>query len=126
MLNVLMPEERQRRILTELDWFAGPPQVLEPLPSQYLYLSREYSYEVRKIGDPTTLVLIDEAHRLKMAALEQMRDIFDKGGIGVVFIGMPGLEKRLSGYPRLHSQVGFVHGFHPLSSVEVRDLLHHR
>jgi DNA transposition AAA+ family ATPase len=35
--------------------------------------------------DPTTLIIIDEADRLKMAALEQVRDIFDHGGLGVVF-----------------------------------------
>ncbi len=44
------------------------------------------------------MLIVDEAERLSVTALEFIRDIFDRRGVGVILIGMPGMEKRLSRY----------------------------
>jgi DNA transposition AAA+ family ATPase len=77
----------------------------------------------REVSVPYDLLLVDEEDRLKMSGLEQLRAIFDGGGIDLVLIGMPGLERRLARYAQLYSRTGFVHEFRPLGTAEVRSLL---
>ncbi len=72
------------------------------------------------------LVVIDEAERLSTTALEYMRDLFDRHGMGLILIGMPGIEKRMSRYPQLYSRVGFAHQYRPLQDEELTFVLTRR
>jgi len=65
------------------------------------------------------LLIIDEADHLKYTTLEQIRNIYDRFNFGLIFIGMPGIERRLSRYPQLYSRVGFLHEFKALSKDEM-------
>ena len=65
------------------------------------------------------LIIIDESDRLKMPSVEQIREIYDKIECGIIFIGMPGLEKKFSRYAQLYSRIGFVHEFRELSQDEL-------
>jgi hypothetical protein len=116
-------EEHEADLLTKHDWLSEPFPKLQP---SYGEVAREYGLKDARIADPTTLILIDEADRLRMASLEQVRAIFDASEVGIVLIGMPGLEKRLARYAQFYSRIGFVHEFRPLGTTEIRRLLAQR
>ena len=87
------------------------------------HLNRHVRWDYRKDGLPVEMLIFDEAERLSVTCLEFIRDIFDRRGVGVILIGMPGMEKRLSRYPQLYSRVGFAHHYRPLQGDELSFVL---
>lgn len=69
------------------------------------------------------LIVIDEAERLSAIALENLRDRFDRRPMGLLLIGMPGLEKRFAAFPQLYSRIGFAHQYRPLTDDELAFVL---
>ena len=119
--------KKEAFFLQGIETLYDPPSERPAKPeSQVFRIAHTYAQKRDETPEPTTLLMLDEADRLKTASLEQVRDIFDQGGLGMVLIGMPGLEKRLARYPQLYSRVGFVHEFRPLSADAVRDLFRHQ
>jgi predicted enzyme related to lactoylglutathione lyase len=66
-------------------------------------------------SDYGQLIVVDEADRLSPTAFEHLRDRFDRRHLGLLLIGMPGLEKRLAVFPQLYSRIGFAHKYQPLT-----------
>ena len=64
---------------------------------------------VEKLKDSGRLIIIDEAEHLPYRALELIRRVHDKAGVGIALCGMPRLEKNVQGdknhYAQLNSRI---------------------
>ena len=87
------------------------------------HVHRETVVRAGQMSDLAEVLIVDEAERLTNTGLEHLRDLFDRTGIGVILVGMPGIEKRLSRYPQLYSRVGFAHHYRPLQGDELAFVL---
>lgn len=92
------------------------------------YNEKTYGIEkyTRNFYEGIHLIIVDEIDRLKLQNLEQLRDIYDQHKLAMVFIGMPGIEKRLARYPQLYSRIGFAHEFQKLSKDEMHHILEYK
>ena len=105
-----------RTLHDRLGWLIG---FEDPEPDFTLASLASYSHKL------VELLIIDEADRLKTPSLEQLRDHHDRTGVGLILIGMPGIERRLARYPQLYSRIGFAHEYRALSTDELRFVLEH-
>ena len=78
------------------------------LKPTYMEVFARYAAREKAVADPTTLIVVDEADRLRMTSLEQLRAVFDEGSAGLILIGMPGIEQRVARFAQLYSRIGFV------------------
>jgi DNA transposition AAA+ family ATPase len=67
---------------------------------------------VVKLSGSGRLIIVDEAEHLPYCALELLRRVYDKAGIGILLVGMPRLVHNLRGkkgeYAQLYSRVGIA------------------
>ena len=116
-------EARRREIMEKPGSSPCDRPAVDPI---YFQTYQFYKAKKKQVADPTSLIVVDEADRLQMNSLEQMRSIFDEGFMGMILIGMPGIEKRIARFPQLYSRSGFVHEFRPLADVEMQEILERR
>jgi hypothetical protein len=119
--EIRVKDERRRREI--MDKPGCSPCDRPAVDPTYFETYKQYQIRERAIEDPTTLILVDEADRLHMNSLEQIRSIFDEGTAGFVLIDMPGIEKRIARFPQFYSRIGFVHEFRPLDAEQIQNLL---
>lgn len=82
---------------------------------------------VKKLKGSDRMLIIDEAENLPYRALELIRRLYDKAGIGVLLVGMPKLITNLRGkrgqYAQLHSRVRLAANLDALNGMDVHDIV---
>lgn len=82
---------------------------------------------VMKLKDSGRLIIIDEAEHLPYRALELLRRVYDKAGVGILLVGMPRLIANLRGkkgeYAQLYSRVGVATKLEELKATDVEAIV---
>lgn len=83
---------------------------------------------IQKLKDSGRLIIIDEAEHLPYRALECLRRVYDKAGVGILLVGMPRLIHNLRGkkgeYAQLYSRVGIAANLQPLQEKDTETIVH--
>lgn len=82
---------------------------------------------IKRLHDSGRLLVIDEAEYLPHKALELLRRVHDKAGVGMLLVGMPRLIHNLRGsrgqYAQLYSRVGVYAQLEKLSPVDTKAIV---
>lgn len=82
---------------------------------------------VMKLKGSGRFIIVDEAEHLPYRALELLRRLYDKAGVGILLVGMPRLIMNLRGrrgeYAQLYSRVGVAVKLDVLKAVDVQDVV---
>ncbi|MDD3012640.1 MAG: AAA family ATPase [Candidatus Gastranaerophilales bacterium] len=82
---------------------------------------------VKKLKNSNRLIIVDEAEHLPYKALELLRRIYDKAGVGIMLVGMPRLLGNLRGktgqYEQLYSRIGVLKELKPLDLTDIRKII---
>jgi len=90
-------------------------------------LSEMASAIIKRLQDSGRLLIVDEAEYLPHKALEMLRRVHDKAGVGMLLVGMPRLIHNLRGsrgqYAQLYSRVGVYARLENLSPVDTKAIV---
>lgn len=92
----------------------------DDLVEQSIYLHDREKGNSHPRSKHLRLLIVDEADRLKFQCLELLRDIYDRGNVSIILMGMPGIDRRLKRFGQLHSRFSFAYEMLPLNTDEMR------
>ena len=118
------PAEKMIRVSSDIHILATRIDRVKTMHLVFNTIKRKFTLHI--LMKELNLIIVDEINRLKLQHLEQLRDIYDKNDLAMVFIGMSEIEKRLSRYPQLNSRIGFAHEFDNLSKDETHHTLEYK
>src|SRR5574344_2059213 len=82
---------------------------------------------ITKLKSSGRLIIIDEAEHLPYKALDLVRRIYDKAGVGILLVGMPRLIMNLRGekrqYAQLYSRVGIATRLNALGDEDKKAII---
>lgn len=82
---------------------------------------------VTRLSESGRLIIIDEAEHLPYRALDLIRRIHDKAGVGVALVGMPRLQKNITGdrqhYAQLYSRIGAFRRIGALTDEDIEAMV---
>ena len=82
---------------------------------------------ISKLKDTGRLIIIDEAEHLPVRALDLLRRVYDKAGVGILFVGlhrfMESLRVKQADFAYLYTRVGFKVALDILKAADVETIV---